>query len=203
MLKIAITGQMKSGKTLISKLLAKKLSCSLISFDEVVNNIIIKNNFRDIFGYSINISDLKSKKQFISQIIFSDEQKKKNYENFIWSKCEDFLKELSKRTEKYLVLEIPLLFQSKLEKYIDKIIFVSSDLDHRRQRFLSSNTIADNSEESFNAREKIISQYLKDNKFYINSKVDFFIENNSSIEELENKIVGIVREIRKDTTVSN
>ena len=196
MLKIAVTGQIKSGKTLVSKLLSKKLSSSLVSFDEYVNELIIKNNFEEIFGYTLNISDLRTKKQFISSIIFSDQNKKKKYEEFIWSKCEEFLKKQSSRTEKFLVLEIPLLFQSKLEKYVDKIIFVSAKFEDRKQRFLSSKNVADNSEKSFYAREESIEKYLNDNLDYIRSKTDFHITNDSTIESLDTSVEDIAKALK-------
>ena len=193
MLKIAVTGQIKSGKTLVSRLLSKKLSSSLISFDEYVNELIIKNDFADVFGYKLAIADLRTKKQFISSVIFSDQEKKKKYEKFIWSNCEEYLKKLSTRTEKFLVLEIPLLFQSNLDKYVDKIIFVSADEQERKRRFCSSQNIADNSERSFDARERSIFQYLDENADQIKAKTDFFLTNDSTIEKLEAKVEKIAR----------
>ena len=99
---------------------------------------------------------------------------------FVRKEMETFLK----KKNKILVLEIPLLIESKLNKYFDKLIFVRANEKIRLKRYLKK----DNDEKTFNLLNKRqLSPAVK-------KKIcDYTIDNNYSLAILKKNVKNYIK----------
>ena len=88
-----------------------------------------------------------------------------------------------KKKKKFLILEIPLLIESKLNRYFDNIIFVDAEKKLRLKRYLSRN----NDRKIFEALNKRqISPIIK------KKLCDLIINNNYSLAILKKNVKKII-----------
>lgn len=182
---IGITGSIASGKSTVSKLIAKK-KYPIFSADQIVSDLYKKPQFIKLLNKKFNIGSNKKIKEQVKTIINKDFKKIKILESIIHplvrKKMKTFLK---KRKKKFLILEIPLLIENKLNKYFDKIIYVEAKKKLRLKRYLKHNQ---NKKifESLNNRQlpsitkKKLCDYVIDNNYslaILKKNVKNFIEN--------------------------
>ena len=194
MKKIAITGNIASGKSQVEKMLLSygykvadtdKINHFILASDiSAINEI--KNAFAedDILDSNSNISREK-----LGQIIFSVGWKKLKLEEIlhkrIAAKVEEFYNENSK--EEFVFVAIPLLFETKQESNFDKIIFVSADYDVRLNRLIQRNGYTEQY-----AKVRIASQMKEDEKI---KKSDYIIYNNSDLISLRKQVDSVLKQI--------
>ena len=141
---VAITGGIGSGKTTISKYL-KKNNFAVHESDSAVSQIYIKPNKPFLGFLKKNVSKEvvtrnKIDKQKITEIIFNDKKIKQKLENYIHKEVkksrESFIKKNIKNKKNLIFVDIPLLFENKLEKNFDKVLCVIAKKKIRRERVL-------------------------------------------------------------------
>jgi|TARA_B110000967_G_C18820269_1_gene528308 dephospho-CoA kinase len=184
MITIGITGSISSGKSTVAKIIAKK-KYPLFSADKVVADLYKSDRFIKLLVKKFNINNKKNIKKQIKTLIKKNENKLKTLEDIIHPLVRKKMNIFLKIKNKILVLEIPLLIESKLNKCFDRIIFVDAKKKIRLKRFLTTGNNK-NTFEILNKRQ--ISPIKK--KFLC----DFIIKNNYSLAILKKnvkKIVGI------------
>ena len=194
MKKIAITGNIASGKSQVEKELIS-LGYKVIDTDKINHEILkndektiqeIKNSFNDcdILDEKVNLSREK-----IGKIVFSDPIKKEILEKILHKKIYEKLDEFYKQNinEQFVFVAIPLLFEAKQEKNFDKIIFISTEEEIRLKRLLERNNYS-----LEYAKKRISSQEKEDIKI---EKSDFVIYNNSDLTNLENQINKVLHQL--------
>ena len=183
MLKVAITGNISSGKSAVKNIL-DELHYKTLCLDEVTeflynNSAALKSKLKNEFN-----SDNKSE---IAKFIFDDNKKLKTLENIIYPFIKDemfaFFSENNK--EKIIFVVAPMLFESGFNKYFDKIIFVSSDVNIRLDRLIKRN----NYSKSY-ALKRINSQFPESEKI---KKADYVIENNSDLDTLYKNTIKTIK----------
>lgn len=141
---VAITGGIGSGKTTISKYL-KKNNFAVHESDSAVSQIYTKPNKLFLGFLKKNVSKEvvtrnKIDKQKIAEIIFNDKKIKQKLENYIHKEVkksrESFVKKNIKNKKNLIFVDIPLLFENKLEKNFDKVLCVIAKKKIRRERVL-------------------------------------------------------------------
>ena len=141
---VAITGGIGSGKTTISKYL-KKNNFAVHESDRAVSQIYIKPNKLFLSFLKKNVSREvvtrnKIDKQKIAEIIFNDKKIKQKLENYIHKEVkksrDSFVKKNIKNKKTLIFVDIPLLFENKLEKNFDKVLCVIAKKKIRRERVL-------------------------------------------------------------------
>ena len=173
---VGITGGIASGKSFISKYL-KELKIPTHESDKIVGNLY-KNPKKDFLiflkknGFNNAVTGKQVVKKIISNEIFSNKHKKENLENFIHNKVKKnrdlFIKKNKK--EEIVFLDIPLLFENKLEKICDFVCCAISPLKKRKARAI--NRVGMN--------KKLLRQILKSQtKDTIRKKKSDFIINTS------------------------
>ncbi|HAL18386.1 MAG TPA: dephospho-CoA kinase [Spirochaetaceae bacterium] len=190
---IAVAGLIGSGKSTVAKILNDRISGFLFDCDKECEDIIRKDDFKEVFGFSLNGDDIITKKKFISDYIFGNEKKRKEYEKHIWKKClEKFDKAVMKQGKrgcKIIVLDAPLLFQAGFEKRADRIVLVEADFETRKARFVKRG----GSESDFIVRNKLQSEFFCDNEEYIGESVWKVIANDGDdLDALERAVDEVV-----------
>ncbi len=121
MIKIAITGNIASGKSFVCKALSKALDAPIFNADEHVakilsNPLVLQKLSRALDVELVNLS-LSSIKNVIKAEVFNNRQKKQILEGIIYRQLRLARKIWSCKNAKnnhYLIYEVPLLFEKHL-----------------------------------------------------------------------------------------
>ena len=135
---IGITGGIGSGKTIVSKVLTALgypvYIADLASYRLVHTNIEIMNGLTALLGKDIYECGILNKK-LLADSIFSDEKMRKSVNNLIHPAVMADFKEYCKEQNSPLIfIESAILFETKLNVFVDKIILVISPLELRIKR---------------------------------------------------------------------
>ena len=195
MLKVGLTGSIGMGKSTIGSMFTK-LGIGVWSADDAVHilykkggkaNILIQNEFCQI---SDENGDIDRKK--LSAIVINDEKALKKLENIVHplvkQNREQFIETSMKNNENYVILDIPLLFETNSQNEFDKIIVVDCDFETQKQRVLLRPNMT---EEKF--LSIVAKQMPGDEKA---ARADFVINTSKSIEETKRKVRQIDRTLR-------
>lgn len=192
MKKIAICGNIASGKTTVQKFLEGK-GYKVLDTDEVSHELLtIKNKelfeaFKhlDVFDDSGEFSRYK-----VGQLIFSNEEYRKKIAEImhpqIAREIEKFFDE--NKSEELLFVGIPLLFEANMQGMFDKILFVYTDDDIRLKRLLARNNYT-----LTHAKARMNSQMTQEKKIQMS---DYVINNNGDLEELYKNLFKLLEQIR-------
>lgn len=185
---IAITGEIASGKTFVLNLL-KERGYYTISSDNIVHELYLnqaflkelKNKFSFVFT-----NDLLDKKKVMTKML-EDKKFRRSYQLFIWSKVKDRINDfIIHHTDNYQFIEVPLLFEAKMENDFSFILGVETKKQVEYLKIRNDDNI------SSRLKMASINSYSK-NK----DKLDFVIVNNNSKEDLENKLDQIILDLNR------
>ena len=182
MIVIGITGSIASGKSTVAKLIAKR-KYPLFSADKIVLNLYKKKKFTNLLIKKFKLNNKKKIKNQIKLIIKKNKEKLKTLENIVHPLVRKEMNAFLKKKKNLLVLEIPLLIESKLKRYFDSIIFVDAKKKLRLKRYLKRS----NDKKTFETLNKRqISPIIK------KKLCDLIIYNNYSLAILKKNVKKII-----------
>ena len=175
---VGLTGGIASGKSFVSSYL-KKISIPVHESDEVIKHIYNKPtqafiSFLRKAGFGYAVKNKKINKTNIREEIFCDKNKKNIIEKHLHAKVrksrEVFLNK--NKNKKIIFLDIPLLFEKKLEKNCHYVCSTIAPLETRKARAM--NRFGMNKQ----ILKKIIKSQIKD--IERKKKSDFIIDTSRS-----------------------
>lgn len=187
---IGITGNSGSGKSTISKLISKNYEAKIIDADKIAKEMT-KNNgeylqaIRQAFGNDvIKNNELDRKK--LADIVFLNRAEKEKLDGLTFEYVvEEIKKELEANQNldyQYIILDVPLLFESKLDKLCDYTIGVIATKTEKIKRICKRDKLS---------KEKALQR--------LNSQPndEFFTKNCNTVINNENKeeTIKMVNEI--------
>lgn len=176
MLKIAITGNIASGKSTVEKFIEangfKVYDTDKIAHGILDNSVEVKNVFAT--------TDRKE----LAKIVFNNPEKLKQLEAIIHPKVKKVLEDIFTEEDKIVFVSVPQLYESGFEKMFDKVIFVSAKESIRLERLMNRNGISKE-----DAEIRIKAQDVEDYKI---KKADFVIINNGNLDELKTQVLEIL-----------
>lgn len=186
---IGLTGKIASGKSLALSLF-KKYGCATISSDEIVEKLYKKREVASLIEKTLQIkfsSSLVNKDELRNRLIINPKDKKK-LEKVIHPLVEkEIVNFLDKEVNPIRVVEVPLLFESKMDHYFDTIVVV--DINNKTQ--LERLTNRDKEKAS------LLLEINKTNKIDENkNKATYLINNNYDQKYLESEIKRVINEAK-------
>ncbi len=194
---IGITGGIGSGKTTVCDYL-KKNNFAVHESDKVVAQMY-KNPSKSFLHFlKKNISkevvkNNKINKQKITDIIFNNPKTRRILEDHVHKQVkksrDSFVKKNAKNKKGIMFIDIPLLFENKLEKTFDVVLCVMAKKKIRRERVLK------NKKFTKNIVEKIFKSQISDGER--KKKSNIFIYNNTTkkdfIFSLEKALISLLK----------
>ncbi len=182
MTRIALTGNIASGKSAVSKILEKQ-GHKVLDTDDVAHKLLTVANkelFEAFKDYDV-FEDGEFSRVKLGKLVFSDTNLRKKLEAIMHPM-------IAKEIEKFDgIVAIPLLFEAKMEKLFDKIIMVYADDEIRLKRLIKRNNLT-----ADEAQARINSQMPQDEKVPL---CDYVIYNNSTFEDLKSAVEEIFRQV--------
>lgn len=184
---LGITGGIGTGKTTVLNELEKK-GFNVLNADKLAKKEMekIKEKIKELFGKEVLTKQGIDHKK-LAEIVFNNKKKLKELNELIHPLVKEKIEKEIKGIKK-TAIEIPLLFESGMEKLCDKILVVYSQKEKMIER----------KKDKMNKEE-----LLKRISFHIPlqekiRKADYLIENNKTIKELQNKINELEEKIKEE-----
>ena len=179
---IGVTGSFGSGKTTVANMFGK-YGFKVINVDKLYHGIYnknkaLKNKIKKEFG-TLDRNQLK-------KIVFNNSAKLKKLNKLTHQIIIKTLKKEIKNNKK-IVVDIPLLFESKLEKMFDKIIVVKCDKKTQIKRILKKNKYSRKEINNIINSQMPLKEKIK--------KVDFVLDNDG-INETKSQVNSIINSIQ-------
>ena len=192
-MKIGLTGGIACGKSVVLEMFkeagwhtlsADVLVHELLDHDpEVIEAVISK------FGIEVKASDASLNKKAIAKVVFADSQQREWLEGLLhplvrkrWTSA------LDAEPDKNWVVEIPLLFEKKLEKDFDLVVCLSSSRENQLERLQSRGM------NEADAEARIASQAPLAEKI---EKSDFVLTNTGSLNFLRKQFQILIEGLER------
>lgn len=191
---IGLTGSIASGKSTVANML-RELGLPIVDADVVARDVVEPGTptlaaIVESFGQEALLEDGHMNRAYIGQIIFNDSDKRKVLNDIIHPAIRaEMIRQreaLLEAGEPHVVMDIPLLFESQLQHYVEKILVVSVKDEIQLARLMERNQLS--KEE---ALARIRSQFPMSVK---EQGADAVVYNNGSIEETRSQLESILRE---------
>lgn len=189
---IGLTGGIASGKSTVADMLRDK-NIPIVDADVVAREIVeigtdTYNKLVSEFGQDILNDDKTLNRPKLGSIIFQDQEKREKLNGIMHPSIRTSMKE---KTQKYIedghdvvVMDIPLLFESKLTHLVDKTLLVYVTEKTQLKRLMERNDLSEKE-----ATDRIQSQMPLSEKVKLSHAV---IDNNGTLTKTEQQLNEIL-----------
>ncbi|KAF0214293.1 MAG: dephospho-CoA [Ignavibacteria bacterium] len=196
-IKVAITGGIGSGKSSVSYYLEMKgysvLRADLIAKELMAQDAQIKKKLIEEFGEESYSND-KLNAKYLAANVFSNEENVQKINSIVhppvMKKIDQLAIEIFKNQD-IVFIETALVYEANLEDFFDYVLLVLADEKTRIERIINREKVT---EEQVRARMQyqIPDEEKKDD-------ADFVLDNNTTLQELENRVEFLLILIRQLT----
>lgn len=189
---IGLTGGIASGKSTVAAML-KEMDITVVDADIEARLAVMKGEpayFKIIeaFGRELLLDNGDIDRQKLGSIIFHQADKRQMLNEIVHpevrKRMRDQAEKAKKNGEEVVVLDIPLLFESKLTYMVDKTLLVYVDAETQLQRLIARNNLSVE-----DAEARIRSQLPLADKIKL---ADAVIDNNGPIAETKKQLNEIL-----------
>ncbi|MDD3725586.1 MAG: dephospho-CoA kinase [Candidatus Ratteibacteria bacterium] len=189
-LRVGITGIFGSGKTTVSSMF-KKAGICVVSCDDIVHRLlkkkIIIKKIKDSFGEDV-VNHGEINRRALGDKIFSNRTQRRKLEQIVHPEVFKEINRIldSKKRGGIIVIEIPLLFETKSERLVDKIVVVKA----------SRQIIIERLKDRF-SKEEILKRWkaqipLKEKE----KKADYVINNSGDYSETFQQVKNLIKNLK-------
>ena len=180
---LGLTGGIASGKSTVSRHF-KKSGFPVIDADLIAREVMQPDEpaylkVVDYFGKEIVNADRSIDRKRLGDIVFNDDEKLRHLNDLvheiIFSEIMNKKKTLSKQEHSLIVLDIPLLYETGYDKYVDEVMVIYTDFTTQLTRLKQRDQLTEEE-----ARNRIASQEPLETK---RIKADVIIDNNGSVRQ--------------------
>jgi len=167
----------------------------LIDADKIAKEIYFsdrsaREQVKTCFGDFVLKADGQIDYRKLGKLVFSSKEKLCRLNDIMLPRIESAIREKSglNKDKKYLIVDAAILFNAGIYKICDYIIWVRAGRK-RRQEMLAAKSGLTTDEIMLRIEGQMVKR--------IPSRIDFLLDNNGTIEEMQNKIKGIATLIGK------
>lgn len=191
---IGLTGSIASGKSAVAKMI-QSYGLPIVDADVVARQVVEPGSktlkkIAEVFGQEVIMSDGSMDREKVGSIIFHDETMRKQLNGIIHPAIrEEMIRqrdEFISYGEKNVFMDIPLLFENKLEHFVEKIIVVSVSEEVQLSRLMVRNGFTEDE-----AKARISTQMPVKEK---EALADAVIDNNGTLEQTAIQLQNILYE---------
>lgn len=186
---VGLTGSIATGKSLVSKYF-KELGVPIIDYD-LVSKMVVEpglpawHDIANYFGREILHKDQTLDRPKLGVIVFGDEEKRRKLESFIHPRMEEEVQSQEKAAleadpDAVVMHDVPLLFETGLDKRVEKTIVVYASEENQLKRLKKRDAMSEE-----DARSRIKAQFPLAEKM---KRADFVIYNDGSLEETKRQV---------------
>lgn len=188
MLRVALTGGIGSGKSLVGEIL-EELGALVIDSDQLAREVIERGSpgYEEVvtaFGDSI-LSEGQIDRSKLAAVVFKESDLRKKLESIIHPLVREAAEKLARKLPSGAILinQIPLLVESDGAKRFDYVVTVSADEEIRRER-LRLRGLKD-----YEITQRMAAQVSDSEREKI---ADYIIRNDASIDELTRAVEALM-----------
>ena len=189
MLIIGITGNIGSGKTTVSKMLEAE-GAYIINADQIAREVLAKDGAGytetiEFFGESILQNSGEINRKHLAGIVFNDSNKLAKLNElthkYVLAKIDELIVQACEANlHKLICLDVPLLFESGLDKICDTTWLIDAPHETKLERVMARDKTDRDS-----AKSRLDNQTLSTE---LRKKSDTVIENDKGLEELKKQV---------------
>ncbi|MFD3445348.1 dephospho-CoA kinase [Microbacteriaceae bacterium 4G12] len=195
---IGLTGGIASGKSTVAMML-RELSIPVIDADVIAREVVTpgKDAYSKVvraFGEEIVLDNKEIDRAKLGSIIFHDKEKRQLLNSIVHPAVRA---EMNAQKEFYIqqgeqvvVLDIPLLFESKLTALVDQVVVVYVDEKTQLERLMKRNDLSETE-----AKARIASQMPLSDKVALADEV---IHNTGTIEQTKEQVLCVLQHLLRD-----
>jgi dephospho-CoA kinase len=186
MIKVAIVGNIASGKSSVEQILTKE-GFPVLDTDKVCHEWLVKaDEIKERFaGYDVFDNGVVSREK-LGRLVFSDAELKKDLENLLYPYVRvEIARFFAKNIKsKYAFVSAPQLYEAGMEDLFDKVLFICCDDELRLKRLIARNGYSEDY-----AKLRMSAQSSQEEKL---KKADWVVYNNSTKENLAKAVLKLV-----------
>jgi len=141
---LGITGGVATGKTSFSSELRIRLAAELFDTDSYARALLagdpeVRDEISRHFGEAIFAADGNVDRAKLRETVFRDESQRVALQQILHPRIRGRWVSLAQRARaahRWLVVDIPLLFETKAEEYFDRVVVVACSAEVQRRRLL-------------------------------------------------------------------
>ena len=196
-LKVALTGGIASGKTLVSDLL-EIYGCHIVDLDVIAREVVLPGTeglkeLIEIFGESILLTDGTLNRKHLRDELYKKGRNRAIIEQILHPKILQKMKtSMDEYQEGVIVIVIPLLVEKNLWEPFDRAIVVDCEIETQLSRLMSRENV-----DKEKAEVMLMAQASREQRLQLNDYLPTdVIENNSKISELKEKVANLNQKLR-------
>ena len=188
-LKVALTGGIASGKSLVSDLLEIH-GCHIVDLDLISREVVLPGTkglqeLVESFGDSILLNDGSLDRKNLRDVLYKKGRNRAKIEQILHPKIHQKMKSsMESFHEGVIVVVIPLLVEKELWGPFDRAVVVDCEVETQINRLSAREEV-----DSEKAKTMLMTQASREQRFQLNKHLPTdIIENNSQISDLKEEV---------------
>ncbi|GED68245.1 dephospho-CoA kinase [Brevibacillus reuszeri] len=195
---LGLTGGIATGKSTVTAMLRER-GIPVIDADQIAREVVEpgKPAYEAIvrhFGRDILLEDGQIDRKKLGEVVFSDESERQKLNAIVHPEVRRVMRQEAEAAEangeQIVFMDIPLLYESKLQYLVEKIVVVYAPGDMQLARMMERDELDEEQ-----AKKRLRAQFPIDQK---KLEADFLIDNSQSREETQRQVEDLLTVIRAE-----